>query len=218
MNDYKTGKNRMSCGIDKTEIEKIADTMKVHKPDIIGINRCRHSAVCIPVINGDEGPSLLFQKRSSKIPHQPGDICFPGGMIDPGETPIQAAVREICEELLISESQVKVLGESDYVHMEHLAVYPFVVELVDYENTFSRDEVEEVFTVPLAWLRENKPEVYKLENDLRPQEGFPYERIVGGRNYQWRSRSEKVYFYQYGEYAIWGLTAKILKSFLEICG
>ncbi len=208
----------MSGGIYKTEMEKITKMIKVHKPDIIGINRCRRSAVCIPIVDTDEGPALLFQKRSSKIPHQPGDICFPGGMVEKGETAEEAAIREICEELLIPKADVEMIGASDYIHMERLVVYPFVVKLKNYKNTFSTDEVDEVFTIPFSWFSENEPEFYKIESVLQPEEAFPYERIVGGRNYRWRNRGETVYFYQYQDRAVWGLTAKILKSFLEICG
>lgn len=191
--------------------------IKRHDPEIIGINDCLQAAVCIPVIDGPDGPAILFEKRSSTIPHQPGDICFPGGIIEEGETPLEAALRETSEELLISCEDITVLGASDYIHMEHLAVYPFAAELKEYKGTFSIDEAAEIFTIPLTWLCKNEPESYTVESIISPPSDFPYERIVGGRNYKWRNRSEKVYFYQYGDYTIWGLTAKILKSFIELC-
>ncbi len=193
------------------------DMIKDHKPEVIGIKDCLQAAVCIPVIKEEKGPAILFEKRSSGIPHQPGDICFPGGMIEAGETPREAALRETSEELLIPCDDITILGASDYIHMEHLAVYPFAAEIKDYKGTFSKDEVAEIFTIPLSWLYENEPESYIVESIMSPQENFPYDRIEGGRDYKWRNRSEKVYFYQYGDNTIWGLTAKILKNFLTIC-
>lgn len=201
----------------KTENKGAVERIKRHIPSVIGIKTCPQAAVCIPIVLTADGPALLFEKRSSNIPEQPGDICFPGGMAEPGETIKEAAIRETSEELLIPEENIELLGASDYIHMEHLAVYPFVAELKDYNGTFSRDEVADIFTVPLTWLSQNAPEIYNVESIMSPGEDFPYERITGGRSYKWRSRSEKVYFYQYGENTIWGLTAKILKSFLEIC-
>ena len=193
------------------------DMIKSHKPEVIGINDCLQAAVCIPIIKETSGPAILFEKRSSAIPHQPGDICFPGGVIEAGETPMEAALRETSEELLIPCENITILGVSDYIHMEHLAVYPFAAELKEYIGTFSLDEVAEIFTIPLSWFVKNGPESYTVESIISPPSDFPYERIEGGRNYKWRNRSEKVYFYQYGDYTIWGLTAKILKSFIELC-
>ncbi|MGN1350696.1 MAG: NUDIX hydrolase [Anaerovoracaceae bacterium] len=184
-------------------------------PQVIISNRCFRSAVCIPVLSSPAGPVLLFEKRSSSISDQPGDICFPGGRMEEGETPREAAVREICEELLVTPDKVRVAGPADFLHMERLVVFPFVVELSDYDGSFSRDEVSEVFTVPLSWLLGQPPEEYELGLTVQPKEGFPYDRIVGGENYRWRDRSETVYFYQYGEHTIWGITAKILHSFLQ---
>ena len=184
-------------------------------PQVIISDRCFWSAVCIPVLSSPAGPVLLFEKRSSFISDQPGDICFPGGQIEGDETPEEAARREICEELLVTPDMVRVAGPADFLHMERLLVFPYVVELTGYRGSFSKDEVAEVFTVPLSWLLAQPPEEYELELTVRPKEGFPTDRIQGGENYRWRDRSETVYFYQYGEYSIWGITAKILRSFLQ---
>ena len=47
------------------------DMIKSHKPEVIGINDCLQAAVCIPIIEETSGPAILFEKRSSAIPHQP---------------------------------------------------------------------------------------------------------------------------------------------------
>lgn len=186
------------------------------KPSIIGIGECYKSAVCIPMIKKDDKVCLLFEVRSSKIKQQPGDICFPGGMLENGETYEQAAFRETVEELLIDEGQLEIIGPTDIIHLEHLIISPFAAVIHDYENTWSDVEVEHTFTVPLDFFFEHEPDMYTIDFAVSPQDEFPYERIVGGKKYRWRSRREEVYFYQYEEYTIWGLTAKIIRNFVNI--
>ena len=61
--------------------DSLFKTIKEHKPSIIGLDQCLKSAVCIALLDTPEGLSLLFERRSSKIDAQPGDICFPGGKL-----------------------------------------------------------------------------------------------------------------------------------------
>ena len=70
-----------------------AESDQPHKASIIGMDQARKSAVCIPLIDTADGFDVLFEIRSSQIQSQPGDVCFPGGMVEPGETEAQAAVR-----------------------------------------------------------------------------------------------------------------------------
>lgn len=196
--------------------DSLFKTIKEHKPSIIGLDQCLKSAVCIALLDTPEGLSLLFERRSSKIDAQPGDICFPGGMMEDNETAKHAAAREVMEELLVKRDQIEILAPFDIIYMEKLVIFPFVGSLSGYEGTFNEDEVSEVFTVPLSFFVNNDPETYRLDVVTCPEENFPYDRIVGGRNYKWRDRRENVYFYQYKDYTIWGLTAKIVKSFVEM--
>ena len=154
-----------------------------HKASIIGMDQARKSAVCIPLIDTADGFDVLFEIRSSQIQSQPGDVCFPGGMVEPGETEVQAAVREMREELLVDASQIHMVGPMDIFPASRLYVYPFVVLLEQYGNTFSTDEVEAVFRVPLQFFLETEPEVYYTRMKVIPGEDFPYDRIYGGRNF-----------------------------------
>lgn len=188
-----------------------------HKPTLIGIEDCKKSAVCIPLIQTRQGYEVLFEVRSSKIVSQPGDICLPGGMLEPGEAPQEAAVREAMEELLVSNTQIQMLGLMDVLFTGMgLILYPYAVVLKDYQGTYSKDEVEEVFTVPLEFFLNGEPKVYQTEAQVIPGEDFPYDLIYGGRDYAWRKRREDVLFYQYKDRVIWGLTAKIIRSFARI--
>lgn len=187
-----------------------------HKASIIGMDQARKSAVCIPLIDTADGFDVLFEIRSSQIQSQPGDVCFPGGMVEPGETEAQAAVREMREELLVDVSQIHMVGPMDIFPASRLYVYPFVVLLEQYGNTFSTDEVEAVFRVPLQFFLETEPEVYYTRMKVIPGEDFPYDRIYGGRNYGWRERREEIFFYQYKQYNIWGMTAKMIEALARL--
>lgn len=198
-------------------MDKRLERLSQHKPGLIGMNECKKSAVCIPLIETANGYQVLFEIRSSKIVSQPGDTCFPGGMLEPGETSQEAAVREAMEELLISEEQIQMLGLMDVFYTgTGLMIYPYAVVLQEYQGTFSEDEVEEIFTVPLEFFLNTEPEVYRTEAQVVPGEDFPYDLIHGGRNYVWRKRRENICFYRYGDRTIWGLTARIMRSFTEI--
>lgn len=187
-----------------------------HTPSLIGLEQCRQASVMIPLIETRDGLQIVLEQRSSKLKHQPRDICLPGGAIELGETPQQAAVREACEELLIQPEQIEVLGLMDVLHTNTLMLYPYAAKLSAYAMTYSPVEVERVFCVPLSFFQTQEPEQYRIDLPVHPPENFPLSRIVGGENYQWRERREDILFYQYQEWTIWGITAKILQSFAQI--
>ncbi|WP_370771125.1 CoA pyrophosphatase [Eubacterium ramulus] len=149
--------------------------------------------------------------------HQPGDVCLPGGMVEDGEEPREAVLRELQEELLLSEEQIHYLGDMDKLYTgSSLIMYSFAAEVTEYQNTFSPAEVGEVFRVPLEFFLHTEPKCYVTRARVEPGEDFPYELICGGRDYNWRSRKEKVCFYQYEGHVIWGLTAKMMRAFTEV--
>lgn len=198
---------------------EIPQSVLHHSPHLIDENKYKVSAVCIPLIKKPDGYHVLFEVRSSKIDAQPGDICFPGGMAEEGESPIETAIRETVEELLIPASSIEILAASDYIlTASRLYIYPFVARLTDYENSYSQDEVAEVFTVPLENILSQKPEFHLVKTKTQPEEDFPFDRIQGGRNYKWRARTEKEIFYQFGDHTVWGLTARLLHAFAKVWG
>ena len=55
-----------------------------HVPKVQDVTR--EYAVLVPLVECPEGPSLLFEVRAETLDHQPGEVCFPGGGLEPGET------------------------------------------------------------------------------------------------------------------------------------
>ena len=58
------------------------------------IGKHKFFSVCIPLVPTDEGLSVLMEVRASELKTQPGDICFPGGNMEDGETPLECAQRD----------------------------------------------------------------------------------------------------------------------------
>lgn len=200
------------------QFEKLADKLKNRSVSLIEAKECRKASVCVALLlTENSAPEIILQVRAPGLEEQPGDISLPGGMIEPGETPRQAACRELEEELEITKEQYELAAALDIMHTGNLLIYPFLAIVKEYHGTFNASEVAEIFTVPLRWFRENEPEIYEIRLEVREPEDFPFERIYGGKKYGWRRRTETVLFYQYEERCIWGITAKLLRSFVEIC-
>jgi len=187
------------------------DSLRDRKNEIVDDGMYRKYAVAVPLIETQEGTEVLFEKRASKLRRQPGEICFPGGRREPGETALENAVRETKEELLLSDDQIDVIAPMDTLltHYDN-RVDAFLIELKNYGKTFGKDEVEEIFTVPLQYFLDNDPQSHVLEISGEPGEDFPFDDIPDGRNYFWRKTQRNEYFYYYEDRVIWGMTAHIM--------
>lgn len=173
------------------------------------------ASVAIPLIDSEDGAHILFEKRNMDIP-QGGEICFPGGIIEGLETPKETAIREIKEELILSDDQVEFIDTLHVMGTEYgTKIYSNLVRIIDYKNTFSESEVDSVFTVPVKWFKENRPEIYDVHLVRDKRDKLPYEIIPGGKDYPWKSLKSKLYFYRSSPEIIWGLTAKLLYYFIE---
>lgn len=187
------------------------------QPGIIGEDKCRQYAILIPLLREDGVTFMLFEKRSEKLRRQPGEICFPGGKLEPGETLLECAIRETVEELSILKEQVKVIGTGDiYFSPFNLMIHPYIGEIADYKDTFSVDEVDVIIKVPLDFFRKHQPEIFISRLINEPAEDFPYEWIPGGIDYPWAKGAHEILFYRYQNWNIWGMTAQIVRSVIRL--
>lgn len=178
------------------------------------------AAVMVPLLQTEEGWSLLFEVRAATLTWQPGEICFPGGKIEPSDlTSADTAIRETCEELALDKKQIQLLGPLNYVVTQiGVILYPYVGFIQDAKTIRPSDaEVAEVFTVPLQFFMDTEPLISQMEMATQPLPGFPYE-WLDGYPHDWKKRrTYPVYFYRYGDRVIWGLTAKVIDIFLKQC-
>lgn len=156
------------------------------------------AAVLLPIIDKEEGISIILTKRSNKLKHHPGQIAFPGGKMKGKEAPWLCALREAQEEIGLDPRLVRNIGEIPrHQTITGFDIIPFVGEVLERDIKFSPDmnEVTEVFEVPLDFIlnRENMSLHTLDENENRL--GY--------------------YAIPYGPYYIWGATARIIKSFSE---
>lgn len=193
---------------------------KVFKDYKVGINDeniMKKSAVILPIINIDGVDSILFEVRTDELSLNPGEICFPGGRIEDGETPKEAAIRECNEEIGLSFDNIDVMTELDtFVSNTNMIIYPFLACIKgDYKFSINESEVKEILTIPLEYLVSMEPVSVYNKLITIPSDDFPFENILNGKNYKFREGSYRVLFYKYKDYVIWGMTARILENFLN---
>ncbi len=197
-------------------LNEVKDKMKDTLPHPID-DDLRFS-VLLPLIEIDGKIHLIYEVRSESI-RQPGEISFPGGKIEENESPEYAAVRETHEELKIDEDNIEILAEMDYATSKSGSfVYTFLGHIKNTDASkinYNRDEVSELFFVPLSYFLENEPEKYYMNYYPKADNDFPYHMVNDGKNYNWESIRYPVYFYKFKDYIIWGLTAKITYSFIN---
>lgn len=173
------------------------------------------AAVLMPLIEKDGELSLLFEVRSRKI-GQGGEICFPGGHIETGESAYNAAIRETSEELLIPHDDIAVTAPMfKMIGPAGADVFAYLGHIDNYCGSFSEAEVESVFSISLKRLMEMEPKVSDTVFVQTPQEDFHYELIPHGRDYPWADIKKRYFFYETEYGVIWGMTGELLHKLLE---
>ena len=158
------------------------------------IRTLRPAAVLIPVIARPEGATALLTRRADSLASHTGQIAFPGGRLDAGETAVDAALREAMEEVALDPASVEVLGVGDaYETGTGYLITPVIGWLAQPPLTKpSEDEVAEVFETPWDFLMDpanHRRDFYDRE---------------GQRRWFWAMPWEDRY--------IWGVTAGILRA------
>jgi len=158
------------------------------------------AAVLVPFLPGPDGWYLLLTRRTDVLPNHRGEVAFPGGRLEPGETALQAALREAHEELGIEPGEVDVLGPLPVVDTNHsrFAIMPWV-GVVDAGRRWRLEpnpgEVAEVIELPLGMLA--------APGSRRDQRFIRGRLLVASPAYD------------VGTTTVWGATARILSELLE---
>lgn len=201
------------------DLTALEHTLHARTPGLMDSKRSY--AVLVPLVERDGELSLLYEVRAKTLRRQPGEVCFPGGRMEPGETPEECALRETWEELAIPSGAVNLLGRLDFIaHRANFLMQP-VLGMVDSEALSthlqpSPAEVDEVFFVPLSHLLEHPPIEYTYDLIPTPAVNFPYEVVGIPQNYKWQKGSENVPVYPWEGRAIWGLTGRITRNLIQI--
>ncbi|MDO5476620.1 MAG: CoA pyrophosphatase [Eubacteriales bacterium] len=215
--DKKTRTEIMTDGNKKENTSASAENLRAW---ITEAEKCKEracprgsSAVLIPVLIRDGSYHVLYEVRAAKLHTQPGEVCFPGGRIEQGETPLEAAIRETTEELCIRSDQIEIVGALDATTGPGgIPFYAFISVLHDYHDTYSREEVDHIFTLPLDWILEEDPDIYQVHLRQQFPEDFPFESVPGGENYHWKERTYPIPFYPGTDPMLWGVTARVTHS------
>lgn len=184
--------------IDRRTFDRLREVLANRPAGLLDPGRLRRAAVTIPILEHEGEWSLLFSRRSSEMRVHKGQIAFPGGALDPDERPEEAAVRELWEEVGVPGGSVELIGRlDDLVTRTGFIVAPFVAIIQPpTEYVLQATEVVEAFEVPIEELLDRRnPEIRYLD-------------YQGGRY--------PSYFFTWSGFEIWGLTGRILKSFLDL--
>ena len=193
----------LKASLSLAELERAAptglsdDAPGARQPELSGFAQGRPAAVLLPIVERPGGLSVLLTLRASDLRAHSGQVAFPGGKIDAGETPLKAALREAREEIGLEERFVEPLGWLDpYLTGTGFRIAPLVA-LVEPSFTIkvNKLEVDEVFETPFAFLMDAAN--HRLE-----------ER-------DWEGRRRRYYAMPYRGRYIWGATAGILRNLYE---
>jgi 8-oxo-dGTP pyrophosphatase MutT (NUDIX family) len=161
----------------------------------------KQAAVLVPFVKvGTEWHLLFIQRSEHEKDQHSGQVAFAGGKAEESDKNMQAtALRETHEEIGVSPSDVTVLGQLNHHYsISHFQITPVVATLPwPYDLTLQTAEVAATFTIPLRWLADTNN--YRIE-----------ERQLHGRS------SPVVYFEPYDGYLLWGATARMVLSLLEL--
>lgn len=178
-------------------------------------NKIKNYAVLIPIIEVDGKDHILLEVRSQHIA-QPGEVSFPGGRVEEGEDFKDAAIRETMEELLLDREDIEYMGyssmifNSSYRHIK--AFYGRINKKI--EEIKYNEEVESIFAVDIEYLERKQPIMYTAPYKMEFPKDFPFDKIPKGRDYKFSTGYYEIFFYD-TKPVIWGLTAKLLKNFIE---
>lgn len=199
-------------------IDFISKQLNNHTPRFLGYKH--EHAVLLPLVYYQDEWHILFQIRSQQVP-QPGEVSFPGGRVETGETPLQAAIRETHEEIGFDPERINIIGEMDKIANGRRLVHCYVGELTDFELNdlvINKAEVERIFLKPLSYFLNNPAKHFRFNTERRFGEDFPSKAFknIDTSIYKTSRSISRIPYYPVEEEVIWGLTAQLVSHFINI--
>ena len=159
----------------------------------------RPSAVLVGVTDENGAPSLLLTRRADHLRNHAGEVSFPGGRMEPGETPHDTALREAHEEIALPPSLVRPVGVlpslTTVVSDSHIT--PVVARVGTFPSLrVDPGEVARVFTVPVAEFA--RTDTYASEMWSTPRGEID------------------VHFFRLDDETVWGATARMIVTLLDV--
>jgi len=148
----------------------------------------------------EDGLTLLLTRRAAELDRHAGEVAFPGGRLEPGETGADAALREAWEEIGLDPGCARIVGTlpSVFTHSSQAAIEAFVALIEGQPELEPRpEEVEQILLVPLAELA--SPAVFSEEVWTVPERG-----------------ELRMAMFSLGEDLVWGATARLIVELLDL--
>lgn len=181
----------------KYKIENL--NTSIHNDFVVNSEPFVPASVLIPIFEKENKSHILFTKRTDKVSHHKGQISFPGGKFDKTDKDLEfTALRETHEEIGVNPDDVKIIGQiNKMITNTNFIVTPYV-GLIPYPYDFlvNPDEISELIIVPVKHLLDKS--YFRIEKR------------------EYRNQIIDIYYYDYLDYTIWGVTGKILFDFLTL--
>jgi 8-oxo-dGTP pyrophosphatase MutT (NUDIX family) len=183
--------------VDVDHVVARLDGAALGRPLVPAFPNARPSAVLVALADGPHGAEVLLTRRAEHLRNHKGEISFPGGRLDPGETPVDAALREADEEVGLDPAEVVIVGELS--HLNTVVSRSYIVPLVGRLPAIvplapASPEVERVLWLPLSELV--RPDTYRSER----WGTSPTDRLL--------------HFFELDDETVWGATAHMLVELL----
>ncbi len=179
--------------------DHIAERLSSHVRKSMPHAQLRKACVLVTLVNNNDQLHLLLTKRTDAVEHHKGQISFPGGMADPGDTSeTDTALREIEEEIGVARSSIAILGMLDDIHIPTGFIVTPVVGYIDRldDLNINADEVAEVLLIPLEKFFD--PSLCRTEA----------RELLGQRR--------EIFVFDVWNEPVWGATAHIIRQFISI--
>ena len=166
-------------------------------PDAQTLARAAPAAILAPIVERADGLQVLLTRRAAAMRSHSGQVAFPGGKIDLGETPLDAALREAFEEVGLAPAFIEPLGWLDpYLTGTGFRIAPLVALVrPGFALRLNAHEVEDSFEAPLSFLMD--PANHRRESRI------------------WQGKTRHFYAMTFEDRYIWGATAGILRNLYE---